>query len=74
MSFTALVNPVSKAKWLKHPLLDKGIEFQNSWVLVHTDVCGPMSTMYHRMEYSYFVTFTDDHSRYQIRVSDKTQT
>ena len=31
--------------------------------LIHTDVCGPLSTSA-RGGYSYFVTFTDDFSRY----------
>ena len=31
--------------------------------LIHTDVCGPMSTQA-RNGFSYFLTFTDDHSRY----------
>ena len=31
--------------------------------LVHTDVCGPMSTQV-RGGYSYFITFTDDRSRF----------
>ena len=31
--------------------------------LVHTDVCGPMSTQAKR-GYEYFITFTDDYSRY----------
>ncbi|KAL0292716.1 UNVERIFIED_CONTAM: Retrovirus-related Pol polyprotein from transposon TNT 1-94 [Sesamum calycinum] len=31
--------------------------------LIHTDVCGPLNTPA-RGEYSYFITFTDDHSRY----------
>ncbi|WRX12996.1 Integrase [Theobroma cacao] len=31
--------------------------------LVHSDVCGPMNTSA-RGGYSYFITFTDDHSRY----------
>ena len=31
--------------------------------LVHTDVCGPLSTSV-RGGYSYFITFTDDFSRY----------
>src|SRR3954470_20285872 len=31
--------------------------------LIHTDVCGPMSTTA-RGGYQYFVTFTDDLSRY----------
>ena len=31
--------------------------------LVHTDVCGPMSTQ-EKGGYEYFITFTDDYSRY----------
>ena len=31
--------------------------------LVHTDVCGPMSTTA-RGGFQYFITFTDDFSRY----------
>jgi len=31
--------------------------------LVHTDVCGPMS-LSARENYQYFITFTDDYSRY----------
>ncbi|KAL0394986.1 UNVERIFIED_CONTAM: Transposon Ty2-B Gag-Pol polyprotein [Sesamum latifolium] len=31
--------------------------------LVHTDVCGPLNTLA-RGGYSYFITFTDDHLRY----------
>ncbi|KAK4397742.1 Retrovirus-related Pol polyprotein from transposon TNT 1-94 [Sesamum angolense] len=31
--------------------------------LIHTDVCGPLNTLA-RGGYSYFITFTDDHSRY----------
>jgi len=32
--------------------------------LVHTDVCGPMSTTA-RGGFQYFITFTDDFSRYE---------
>ena len=31
--------------------------------LIHTDVCGPMSTIA-RGGFQYFITFTDDYSRY----------
>ncbi|KAL0449027.1 UNVERIFIED_CONTAM: hypothetical protein Slati_1459100 [Sesamum latifolium] len=31
--------------------------------LIHTNVCGPLNTPA-RGGYSYFITFTDDHSRY----------
>ena len=32
--------------------------------LVHTDLCGPMSTSA-RKEYEYFITFIDDYSKYE---------
>ena len=46
--------------------------------LVHTDICGPMLTQV-RDRYSYFITFTDDLSRfrymyllkYKFKVFDK---
>ncbi|KAL0405833.1 UNVERIFIED_CONTAM: hypothetical protein Slati_3897200 [Sesamum latifolium] len=31
--------------------------------LIHSDVCGPLNTQA-RGEFSYFITFTNDHSRY----------
>ncbi|KAL0287273.1 UNVERIFIED_CONTAM: Transposon Ty1-BL Gag-Pol polyprotein [Sesamum radiatum] len=31
--------------------------------LIHTNICGPLNTLA-RGGYSYFITFTDDHSRY----------
>ena len=31
--------------------------------LIHTDVCGPISSIARRV-YQYFITFTDDFSRY----------
>ena len=41
----------------------KGRRAQELLELVHTDVCGPMSTQARR-GYEYFITFTDDYSRY----------
>ena len=32
--------------------------------LLHTDICGPMTTQA-RKEYSYFITLTDDLSRFR---------
>ena len=47
----------------KQPFNTKGRRAQESLELVHTDVCGPMSTQA-KVDYEYFITFTDDYSRY----------
>ena len=47
----------------KRPLKAKGYHATKLLELVHTDVCGPMSVQA-RGGYEYFVTFTDDYSRY----------
>ena len=47
----------------KQPFNVKGIRAQDLLELVHTDVCGPMSTLA-KGGYEYFITFTDDYSRY----------
>ena len=41
----------------------KGNRAQEPLKLIHSDVCGPMSTQA-RGGYEYFVTFVDDYSRY----------
>ena len=41
----------------------KGRRAQDLLELVHSDVCGPMSTKANG-GYEYFITFTDDYSRY----------
>ena len=41
----------------------KGRRAQELLELVHTDVCGPMSTQA-KGGYEYFITFTDDYLRY----------
>ena len=41
----------------------KGRRAQELLELAHTDVCGPMSTQA-KEGYEYFITFTDDYSRY----------
>ncbi|KAL0427630.1 UNVERIFIED_CONTAM: hypothetical protein Slati_2937800 [Sesamum latifolium] len=38
--------------------------------LVHTDVCGPLSVPA-RGGFSYFITFTDDHSRLWLCLPDE---
>ena len=50
-------------KMTKSPFTEKGERATELLGLVHTDVCGPMSTSA-RGGYFYFITFTDDLSRY----------
>ncbi|KAL2470909.1 Copia protein (Gag-int-pol protein) [Abeliophyllum distichum] len=47
----------------KTPFTGKGVRAADILELVHTNVCGLMSTDA-RGGFSYFITFTDDHSRY----------
>ena len=50
-------------KMIKSPFKGKGDRASDVLGLVHTDVCGPMSTSAN-YGYHYFITFTDDLSRY----------
>ncbi|MBN6697926.1 DDE-type integrase/transposase/recombinase, partial [Escherichia coli] len=50
-------------KMPKKPFKGKGERATEVLGLIHTDVCGPMST-HARGGYEYFITFTDDKSRY----------
>ena len=52
-----------KGKMTKTPFKGKGVRSDELLGLIHSDVCGPMS-IHARGGYSYFVTFTDDFSRY----------
>ena len=45
------------------PFNVKGRKAQDLLELVHSDVCGPMSTQA-KGGYEYFITFTDDYSKY----------
>ena len=45
------------------PFKAKGYRAKEVLDLVHTDLCGPMSTSA-RGEYEYFITFINDYSRY----------
>ena len=45
------------------PFTKKGERTSELLALIHTDVCGPMTT-HARGGYPYFITFTDDFSRY----------
>ena len=47
----------------KRPFNAKGRRAQDLLKLVHSDVCGPMSTQA-RVGYECFITFTDDYSRF----------
>ena len=50
-------------KMTKSPFIHKGERAKELLGLIHTDVCGPFSTSA-REGYLYFITFTDDFSRY----------
>ena len=50
-------------KMTKSPFSNKGQRASSLLDLIHSDVCGPFSK-HARGGYSYFITFTDDFSRY----------
>ena len=52
-----------EGKMTKQPFNAKGRRAQELLELVHTDACGPMSTQA-KGGYEYFISFTDDYSRY----------
>ena len=56
-------NPVCVEKMTKSPFNKQGERASDLLGLIHTDVCRPLSTTA-RGDFSYFVTFTDDFSRY----------
>lgn len=60
MQFVSLV---LKEKWLNLFFIGTGERASKLLGLVHTDVCGPMKNEA-KGGYSYFITFTDDMSRY----------
>ena len=47
----------------KRPFTRKGQRVQEYLELVHTDVCEPLNVQA-LGGFEYFITFTDDHSRY----------
>ena len=47
----------------KAPFIGRGESAGDLLGLIHSDVCGPMSSLA-RIGYSYFITFTDDYSRF----------
>ena len=52
-----------QGKMTKQPFKGKGERAKELLDLIHTDVCGPFSTVA-MGGYQYFITFTDDKSRY----------
>ena len=52
-----------EGKMTMRPFKAKGYRAKEVLDLVYTDLCGPMSTSA-RGGYEYFITFTDDYSRY----------
>ncbi|KAK4383314.1 Retrovirus-related Pol polyprotein from transposon TNT 1-94 [Sesamum angolense] len=52
-----------KGKMTKKPFVGQSKLANDLLDLIHTDVCGPLNTQA-RGGFSYFITFTDDHSRY----------
>ncbi|KAM2611853.1 hypothetical protein TB2_031903 [Malus domestica] len=52
-----------KGKMTKSPFTGKGERATEILGLIHTDVCGPMSTT-SRGGFSYYITFTDNNSRF----------
>lgn len=49
-------------KMTKSPFVGHGERVANILGLIHIDVCGPLNSIA-RGGFSYFITFTDDHSR-----------
>ncbi|KAH9769280.1 Integrase catalytic domain-containing protein [Citrus sinensis] len=56
-------NPKGKGKMTKRPFSAKGVRATVPLELVHTNVCRPINVQA-RGGYEYFITFTDDYSRY----------
>ena len=52
-----------QGKMTKRSFTAKGVRAQGCLDLIHSDVCGPFS-VHARGGYEYFITFTDDYSRY----------
>ena len=52
-----------QGKMTKRSFIAKGVRAQECLDLIHSDVCGLFS-VHARGGYEYFITFTDDYSRY----------
>ena len=64
MNHLMLANRASWARWLKTPFSGTMESATDLLEIIHTDVCGPMN-IEARGGYHYFLTFTDDLSRYE---------
>ena len=53
-----------EGKMIKRPFLPKDNRSNELLELVHIDVCGPINIRAYS-RYEYFITFTDDRSRYE---------
>ena len=56
--------PCLEGKMIMRPFKAKGYRVKEVLDLVHTNLCGPMSTS-SRGEYKYFITFINDYLRYK---------
>ena len=63
MNHLMLANHALWARWLKTPFSGTIERATDLLEIIHTDVCDPMSVEA-RGKYHYFLTFTDDLSRY----------
>ena len=54
----------------KQPFNAKGRRAQDLLEVIHSDVCGPISIQA-RGGYEYFITFTDDYSRFGYKYLTK---
>ena len=54
-----------QGKMTKRSFIAKGVRAQGCLDLIYLDVCEPFS-VYARGGYEYFITFTDDYSRYKF--------
>ena len=59
----SICEPCLEGKMTMRPFKAKGYRAKEVLDLVHTDLCGPMSTSA-RGGYEYFIIFIDDYSRY----------
>ena len=53
-----------ESKMTKRPITVKGYKAKECLELMHTNICGPFN-VHAWGEYEYFITFTDDYSRFK---------
>ena len=67
-----IYEPYLEGKMTMRPFKAKGYRAKEVLDLVHTDLCGPISTSA-RGGYEYFITFTYDYSRYGYLMHHKSE-